>query len=55
VRINFIVLGFAAMNGLHIEGVSQDKGNPFLRTEVSQPIPRKNTFNADDHILSNEL
>ena len=32
--------------------MAHDKGNPFLLTQIRQPIPRKNTFNADDHILA---
>ena len=40
------------MNRLHIESVTQDKGNPFLLTEVRYPLPRKHTFDADDHVLA---
>jgi hypothetical protein len=48
---NLIVLGFAAVNGFHIEGMAQDKGDSFLLTQVCQPIPRAETLDADDHIL----
>ena len=40
------------MNRSHIERMAEDKGNPFLLTEVCQPIPREDTLDADDHILS---
>jgi hypothetical protein len=51
VGVNFIVLGFAAMNRLHIEGVPQDKGNPFLTTEVRQPVPGEDALYADNQIV----
>lgn len=51
VGINSIVFRFAAMNGLHIESVPQDKDNPFLTTEVRYPIPGKPTFHPDHDIL----
>ena len=40
------------MNRFHRERVAQDKGKPFLLTEVRQPLPGEPTFVADDHILS---
>jgi len=51
VGINFVVLGFAPLNRLHIERVPQDKGNPFLTTQVRQPLPRKDTLDANDHLV----
>jgi hypothetical protein len=27
------------MDGFHVEGVAQDKGNAWVRTEVGEPIP----------------
>jgi hypothetical protein len=55
VRINLIVLGFAAMNRLHIERMTQHKSKAFSLTQVCEPIPREHTFDADDDILSNEF
>ncbi|HEV8718281.1 MAG TPA: hypothetical protein VGX03_36375 [Candidatus Binatia bacterium] len=46
--LDLLVLGFAAMNRLPREGVPQDKGDPFLRTEVRQPLPGEHTFAPDD-------
>ena len=40
------------MNRFHRERVAQDKGTPFLLTEVRQPLPGEPTFAADNHILS---
>jgi hypothetical protein len=49
--INFIVLGFAAMNRFHIEGMPKHKGNPFLLTEVGEPVPREDTLYSHDQIV----
>jgi hypothetical protein len=37
---NFVVLGLAAMDGLHIQRRPEHKRNPFASTQVSQPGPR---------------
>ena len=49
--INLIVLGFAPMNRLHIKRLPQDKGTPFLLTQVRQPIPGETTFHAADEVF----
>jgi hypothetical protein len=38
--IDFVVFGFTTVDGFHIERVPEDKGNAFLRAEVSEPGPR---------------
>jgi hypothetical protein len=39
------------MNGLHVEGVAQDEGNPLVGAEVGEPIPREDAFDTDDKIF----
>ena len=39
------------MDGLHIEGMAQDEGNPLVGAEVGQPVPGQETFDAHDHIF----
>jgi hypothetical protein len=39
------------MKGLHIESMTQDKGNAFLTTEVGQPLPGEPAFDSNDHIV----
>jgi len=48
VGIDFIVLGFTAMNGFHIEGVAQDEFDALLGIEIGQPVPAEDTFDGDD-------
>lgn len=40
VGIDAVVLGFAAMNRPHIEGMSQHEGNSLVLAELSEPGPR---------------
>jgi hypothetical protein len=40
VGIEAVVLGVAAVHRPHVEGMSQDKGNPLVLAEISEPGPR---------------
>ena len=40
------------MNRLHIEGVAQHKGKPFLPTQVCEPVPRNHAFDPDTHVFT---
>jgi hypothetical protein len=51
VGLDFIILGFPAVNRFHIERMAQDKGDSFLLTQVGEPLPRQHTFHADNDIL----
>ncbi len=50
--INSIILCLYSMNGFHLKGVSQDKGNIFPCTQISQPVPGKDTFNSNNDVFS---
>jgi len=50
--IALVVCGCAAMDGLHREGVSKDKRQAFASAEVGEPVPRKDTCDGDDNIVS---
>jgi hypothetical protein len=49
--VDLIVFRLATMDGFHIQSVPQDKRQPFLRTQGGEPVPRKDTFDGDDHIV----
>jgi hypothetical protein len=51
-RIHAVVLGFAALDGCHVEGRPEDQGKTFAHTQISQPIPREETFDRDDKIIT---
>jgi hypothetical protein len=52
VGIALVVFGFAAVDGFHVEGVSQDAGYPLLGAKVGQPVPGEHAFDADHESLS---
>src|SRR6266498_2728897 len=40
------------MDGFHGKGMPEDEGDTFAHTQVSQPIPREETFDRDDKIIT---
>jgi hypothetical protein len=40
------------MDGLHGEGVTQDKGNTLCSTHIGQPVPGEETLNRDNEALT---
>ena len=50
--VDLVVFGLAAMDGFHIEGMTEDKGNPVLSTEIGKPVPGKDAFDADDESVA---
>lgn len=50
--LEWVIFGFAAMHGLHGEGRPEDAGNALPRTQVGQPVPREETFDRDDHVIT---
>jgi hypothetical protein len=52
VGIDFVVLGFAALNRLQIERMPENKRNPFLLTEVREPLPGAQTLDAHAEVFS---
>jgi hypothetical protein len=52
VRIDPIVFGFAAMDGLHIEGMAADERHAVLGTAVGEPVPGQQAFDGDHQIIA---
>jgi hypothetical protein len=46
--VALVMFGLAAMDGLQIEGMAEDKGDAVFSTEVSQPVPDQHPFGSDD-------
>ena len=51
IGIDFIVLGLAAMDCPHIQGVAEDEGELLGGAEIGQPIPAEDTFHPDNDIF----
>jgi hypothetical protein len=50
--IKAVVLGFAAVNCPHVEGMSQDEGNPLILAEIGEPGPGEHALDADHYVLT---
>jgi plasmid stabilization system protein ParE len=50
--IDFVVLGLAAVDGLHVEGVAEDELDPFASAEVGEPVPGEDALDGHDEILA---
>ena len=46
-----VVLSFPAVNSFHVEGMTEDERDPFLLTQIGQPVPGESTFNGDQEIV----
>ncbi len=44
--VDLVVFGLAAMDGLHGEGMPEDKRNTVFSTEVRKPVPGKHAFGS---------
>ena len=56
--VNAVVLVFAAVDGLEVEGVGQDEANTCVGTGIGEPIPAEHALGADGQIVAigcNEL
>src|SRR5215510_8125841 len=51
-RIDLVVFGLPAMDGLHIEGMPKDERDTFVGTEVGEPVPGEHTLDRHDKPLS---
>ena len=46
--IDLVVLGFAAADGLHVQGVPEDEGDVLGLAQVGQPVPAEQALARDD-------
>jgi hypothetical protein len=52
VRVDSVVLGLAAVDGLHRECVAEDEQDALGRADGGQPVPGEHTLGYDDEVLS---
>jgi hypothetical protein len=50
--IDLVVLDLSAVDGLHVEGVPEDEGDPLSRAEISQPVPGEDALGGDDEVVA---
>jgi hypothetical protein len=47
VGVDFVRLGLAAVDGLHVQSVAKDEGALFLLTEIGEPVPGEHALASD--------
>jgi hypothetical protein len=50
-RVDRVVFGLATMDGLHGEGMTEDKRDTVFSTEVRKPVPGKQAFGRQDDLI----
>jgi hypothetical protein len=51
-RVDSVVFAFTTVDGFHVEGMAQDKRDPLVGTQISQPVPDEHTLHGDTDILA---
>jgi hypothetical protein len=49
--VDLVVFGFAAMDGLHVQRVTQDEGDAVLGAQIGDPVPAKDALDTDDDVV----
>jgi hypothetical protein len=49
-RVDLVIFGLAAMDGLHVEGMTEDERALFLGAPVGEPVPGDHAFDRHDDI-----
>jgi hypothetical protein len=52
VGIDLVVLGFAPVDGLHVQRMPEDEGDPLLCAEIGEPVPREDAFYGHHQVLA---
>jgi hypothetical protein len=50
--IDFIVFALTPMYCFHVEGMTENEGNPLGSTQVSDPVPGKHAFRGNHEVFS---
>src|SRR5436309_2554749 len=53
--VDAIVLGLAAVDGFHVQGVAEDEGDLFARAQVGEPVPGEDALDTDDQVFTVRL
>src|SRR5262249_7991104 len=50
--VDLVVLTFAAVDGFHVQGMSEDEGDLLLVAEVGEPVPGEQALDGDDEVVA---
>jgi hypothetical protein len=51
VGVDLVIFGLAAVDGFHVQGMTEDKRDTMLLTQIGNPVPGEHAFYGDDNIL----
>ena len=49
--VDLVVLGLAAVDGLHVQGVAEDEGDVHLGAQIGDPVPAEHAFHRHRQVL----
>jgi len=52
VRVDLVVLGLAAVHGLHRQGVAEHEGDALSGADIREPVPGEHALGRHDEILA---
>ena len=52
VSVDLVILGFAAVDSLHVQGMAEDEGDALLRAKVGERVPREDAFHGHHEVLA---
>jgi len=50
-RVDLVILGFASVNGSHVQGMTENKSDAFAGADIGQPVPGENAFNGHNDLI----
>jgi hypothetical protein len=52
VAIDLVVLGLSSVDGLHVEGMTEDELDPLPSAEIGEPVPGEHALDGDDEVVT---
>lgn len=53
--VNLVILGLRALDGLHVEGMSESEVNPRVGARIAEPVPIERALTGDGQVMSIRL
>ena len=51
VRVDLVILGFATVNRLHVECMTQHENDFLASAQIGHPVPREHAFHPNHDVL----
>jgi hypothetical protein len=50
--IDLVIVGFAAVDGFHGEGVAEHEGDVLVFAQIAAPVPGEHALDTDDEVIA---